>query len=95
MIRTKINPLNKTNERVALRRRVRQMCSRFNAAHWDQCFSLIDPQLRDRGKVEKAAYAESLPTFQAAYGSIKPCWYVRISLPLNSAPNKHNDRPFA
>src|SRR5688572_7420163 len=39
-------------ERAALRRRVRRMYAALNRAQWEKCFTLLDPTLRDAGRVE-------------------------------------------
>jgi hypothetical protein len=66
----------------------------FNRGLWDQCFSLIDPKLREGAKVDLPVYADQLRAFRAAYGMIHP-WYVRINLHLDTSANKQDDRPFA
>jgi hypothetical protein len=81
-------------ERAALRRRVNRLYECFNQGAWDKCFSLIDPEIREAGKVELPIYQEQLEAFRAAYGKIRP-WYVRISLHLGAAAGKRPQRPFA
>lgn len=70
------------------------MYASFNHGAWEKCHSLVDPRLREAGKVPLAQYAAGLHAFKSAYGSINP-WHVRISLHLDTASNKHDDRPFA
>src|SRR4051812_20025367 len=81
-------------DRKALRTQVRRMYNSFNRGEWAKCFALVDPRLRDSGKVQEPAYTESLRRFQAAYGTIEP-WHVRISLHPDASSNKHDPRPFA
>jgi hypothetical protein len=66
----------------------------FNQGHLERCFSLIDPVLRERGRVELPIYMEGLQAFKEAYGAIHP-WYVRIRLYLDGSANKPDPRPFA
>ena len=84
----------KTSERESLRRRVRKMSEWFNGERFDKCFTLVDPGLRNQGKVDPEKYRQSLTAFKSAYGAIRP-WYVRISLHLDASSNKHDHRPFA
>jgi hypothetical protein len=94
MIRAKNSSLRATSERQALRRRVKQMHTWFNQGHWEKCFSLIDPVLREKGRVELPIYAKQLQEFKKVYGMIH-LWYVRISLFLDGSVNKRDPRPFA
>jgi hypothetical protein len=94
MIRAKYSSRSATAERQALRRRVKQMHAWFNRGRWERCFSLIDPVLREKGRVELPTYAERLQEFKEVYGAIH-LWYVRISLYLDGSVNKHDPRPFA
>jgi hypothetical protein len=66
----------------------------FNRGRWDECFSLIDPKLREQGKVQPSPYSEGLQAFKEVYGTIKP-WHVQLSLHLDASANKHDERPFA
>src|SRR5271168_4827852 len=77
-----------------LRRRVKRMYDWFKLEQWEKCFSLLDPKLREKSKVELPAYGERMQAFKQVYGTIEP-WYVRISLHLDAASNKHDKRPFA
>src|SRR5262249_9506280 len=81
-------------EREALRRRVKAFYLRFNKGDWDDCYSLIDPQLTQKRKVNLEAYAELMRSFKAAYGCVK-LWLTRLSLHLDAAPNQRDKRPFA
>jgi hypothetical protein len=94
MIRAKRSSLSATAERQALRRRVKQMHTWFNRGCWEKCFSLIDPILREKGRVKLPLYEEGLKEFKEAYGAIH-LWYVRISLYLDGSVNKRDPRPFA
>ena len=94
MIRAKHSSLSATVERQALRRRVKQMHTWFNRGCWEKCFSLIDPLIREKGRVESSTYAEQLQEFRKAYGAIH-LWYVRITLYLDGSVNKRDPRPFA
>jgi hypothetical protein len=66
----------------------------FNQGLWEQCFSLIDPRLRDESKVQLRVYKEGLQAFEQVYGKVDP-WYIRISLHLDASSNRHDNRPFA
>src|SRR6266568_2546139 len=81
-------------DRQALRRRVRQMYEWFNEGAWTKCFALVDPALREHGRIDEPSYADSLRRFKRAYGAIEP-WHVRVSVHLGPSSNKHDDRPFA
>jgi hypothetical protein len=94
MIRSRQLKLEPAAERTGLRRRVRQFYAHFNRVRWDRCHALLDPRLRNEGRVEQGDYAEGLNTFKGAYGSIK-LWYVRVSLHLDAASNTRDPRPFA
>lgn len=87
-------PVRHASDREALRRKVNQMYDWFNQGAWAKCFSLIDPQLRERGKVDPTNYADSLRQFHEVYARVEP-WHIRISLHLDATSNKHDDRPFA
>jgi len=82
------------SERAALRRRINRLYEWFNQGAWHKCFSLIDPALREAGKVELPVYEEQLEAFKAVYGTIRP-WYVRISLHLGASAGKRPQQPFA
>src|SRR5437660_4682104 len=82
------------SERVALRRRVKQFYRRFNEEEWADCYSLIDPQLTEQGKVELAAYSELMQTFKKVYGGVK-LWLTRVSLHLDASSNPRDKRAFA
>jgi hypothetical protein len=56
--------------RGALRNRVRQFYLRFNAADWEGCYALVDPELVRQGKVASEAYSESLKVFKGVYGKL-------------------------
>src|SRR2546423_7005578 len=86
-------PSPDATERRALRRKVTLFCESFNDAAWLKCFSLIDPKLRESGKVDREAYVDSLQQFKATYGEIQP-WHIRLSLHLE-ARTKTDARPFA
>jgi hypothetical protein len=81
-------------ERAALRKRVRQMHAALNRGQWERCFALLDPKLRDAGRVESRMYVENLSEFKNAYGSIHP-WYTRVSVHLDASKNQRDRRPFA
>jgi hypothetical protein len=66
----------------------------FNRGLWDKCFSLIDPRLREEGKVQLPHYSAGLEAFKEVYGTIKP-WHVQLSLHLDASSNKQDQRPFA
>ena len=66
----------------------------FNRGLWEECFSLVDPKLKEQSKVQLPVYAERLQAFKEFYGIIKP-WHVRISLHLDASSNKQDERPFA
>src|SRR5262245_17529771 len=89
-----IHSPNAASERKALRRRVKQLYDWFNQGLWENCFSLIDPELRDQKKVRLSIYSERLRAVKAAYGRVDP-WYIRISPHLDTSSNKHDQRPFA
>jgi hypothetical protein len=80
--------------REALRRRVKQFYRRFNKADWAGCHELIDPQLRQQGKVNLDTYSELMQAFKNVYGSVKP-WTTRLSLHMEATPKQRDQRPFA
>src|SRR5437588_3020179 len=82
------------SDREPLRRRVRQMYGWLNREFWEKCFSLIDPKLREKSKVDLSDYVERSRVFKEAYGAIN-LWHIRISLHLDASSNKHDERPFA
>ncbi len=81
-------------ERIALRRRVKQMLRSLNAARWESCFALIDPKIREAGNLAFAPYRDRLREFKSAYGVIQPkkMW---INLHLDTSRCKQDKRPFA
>lgn len=85
---------NAAAERKALRRRVKQMYDWLNGGHWEKCFALIDPRIREQSRVQLSTYTVGLRAFKGAYGAIHS-WYVRISLHLDASSRKRDDRPFA
>jgi hypothetical protein len=66
----------------------------LNGGLWERCFALIDPKLREQGKVQLPAYSAALQEFKEVYGTIRP-WHVQLSLHLDASSNKHDGRPFA
>ena len=80
--------------REALRRRVKQFYLSFNREDWDECYSLIDPQLTQAGKVRLDTYSERMRSFKEAYGRVRP-WMTRLSLHPDAAPTQRDKRPFA
>jgi hypothetical protein len=80
--------------RSALRRRLRQFYSHFNAARWESCYALVDPRLSSAGRVEERAYVDSLRRFQEAYGSID-MRFVDINLHMDVSRTAQDSRPFA
>ena len=82
------------SERAALRRRIKQFYLRFNEEDWEECYTLIDPPLTQRGKVELAGYSERMQAFKKVYGSVK-LWLIRLSLHLDASSNQRDKRPFA
>ena len=66
----------------------------LNAKDWQKCFELVDPKLRDAGKVEFNAYTSSLASFFAKHGPMVLQSLERLRVYVNS-PNKHDDRDFA
>ena len=83
-----------TDERKALRKRLKQFYLRFNKANWDDCFALIDPLLTHQGKVNREAYPKLMQDFKDVYGRVKP-WVTRLSLHPEGAPKQGDKRPFA
>lgn len=83
-----------SSERVGLRRRVKQFYRRFNEEAWAACYSLIDPQLTEQGKVELATYSERMQAFKKVYRSVR-LWLTRVSLHLDASSNPRDKRPFA
>jgi hypothetical protein len=81
-------------ERAAIRRRVKQLYEWFNREQWERCFEVVDPKLRDAGRIRAESYTRSLSEFKEFYGVVR-IWYMRISLHLAARGNKHDDRPFA
>jgi hypothetical protein len=66
----------------------------FNQGAWAKCFALIDPRLREQGRVEQQVHAGSLRRFKEVYGKIEP-WYIRLSLHFEAPDHKYGERPFA
>jgi hypothetical protein len=81
-------------DRQAIRRRVRHMYDSFAVDAWEKCFSLIDPTLRERSKLQLSAYADGMQDFKAAYGRVHP-WMIKLSLHLDGLPSQRDKRPFA
>src|SRR5262249_30361903 len=94
MRRTTSSSRPQVSERQALRKRVRHMYDWLNREQWQKCFSLIDPLLTERKKIQFEVYRDQLEAFRGLHGTINP-WPVRISLHLDAGGNKHDDRPFA
>src|ERR1700692_1652093 len=93
MIATK-QTKKRASERKILWRRIRKMYDWFNQGLTESCYSLVDPQLTEQGKVQLSLYRDSLRAFKKAYGSIRP-FHIRISLHLNASSNNQDPRPFA
>jgi hypothetical protein len=85
---------NAASERQALRKRIGQMYAAFNDEDWQKCYSMLDPKLRESGKVAASVYAEQLEAFKHVYGEIKP-WHLRVSLHLKERNSQQESRPFA
>jgi hypothetical protein len=60
---------------------------------WDDCFALIDPELRQQGKVNLGIYADLMKSFKEAYGSINTRW-TDLSVHLEASPKQKDKRPF-
>lgn len=82
------------SERETLRKRVKQFYLRFNEEDWADCYSLIDPQLTQQGKVDQSAYAERMQAFKNVYGRVQ-LWLTRLSLHLDVSAKQRDRRPFA
>ena len=61
-------------ERKALRNRLSSFYRSFNREKFEKCYEFIDPELRDRGRVEKHKYTTSLSDFLAYYGTMTTVW---------------------
>ena len=81
-------------ERETLRRRVKRFYRRFNRSDWEACFSLIDPQLADAGRVNLSTYADRMGAFKRVYGNLK-LWHTRISMHFEPSDKQTDRRPFA
>ena len=81
-------------QREALRKRVKQFYLRFNEEDWAACYSMLDPQLTQQGKVDPAAFADQMQAFKKVYGRVQ-LWLTRLSLHLAVSAKQRDRRPFA
>ena len=63
MIRAARSSTTEASERLALRRRIKQMYDGFNRELWEKCFVLVDPALRESAKVTLPVYADRMRAF--------------------------------
>lgn len=94
MIQRRQPAANANTERATLRRRINDFYRRFNREDWRECFSRVDPRLRQTGKVVESQYSSSLAAFRQSYGDVD-IWHTRVNLYLDAKNNKHDERPFA
>ncbi len=83
-----------TAQRTALKRRLKAFYAALNEKDWDRCLTLVDPRLRAAGRIDSAKYAASLVRFREHYGPVRP-EFIKLTLYLDAAANKHDPRPFA
>ena len=83
-----------TMERQDLAGRIEEFYRFLNAKHWADCFQLIDPKLREAGKVEIESYSKSLSSFYDKHGPIISQTVEQLRIHLNE-PSKHDERDFA
>lgn len=83
-----------TPEQQAITDRIQAFYHFLNATQWRECFKLVDPMLRASGKVELAAYSNSLSSFFAKHGPLASSSLDRLQIYTN-ASNKNDERDFA
>ena len=83
-----------SQQRAALRGRVKRFYKHFNQRSWGKCYACLDPRLQQPDKVNPSRYAESLARFSDAYGAVE-IWHADLSLHLDVTKNKQDPRPFA
>lgn len=83
-----------TPDQQALADRIHAFYHSLNAKQWRQCFELVDPKLRESGKVELKAYSSSLSSFFAKHGPLASPSLDRLRIYANVS-NKNDDRDFA
>ncbi|HEX5444034.1 MAG TPA: hypothetical protein VFW87_09410 [Pirellulales bacterium] len=85
---------NAVEEQDRLSDRIRQLYSLLNDRKFEECFKIVDPRLRNAGKITFEVYANSLSHFIQKYG---PLHLMRIDgLKLFIDANvKNEDRGFA
>lgn len=66
----------------------------LNDQRWIECFELVDPKLREAGKVEVGSYSSSLASFFSKHGPLVLQSLDRLRIYADAA-NKHDDRDFA
>ncbi len=62
---------NAAAERAALRNRIKSFYRHLNGHAFDKCWSFLDPDLRQKGRVEEDKYAKSLSEFLDHYGAVE------------------------
>jgi hypothetical protein len=94
MAKQKVKPPRAAAQKQKLRRRVRAFYRGYNLGEWEKCYRVIDPRLREAGRVEVPRYVESLASFKQHHGNIT-IWHIQVSLHLDVRNGKQEDRPFA
>jgi hypothetical protein len=83
-----------TPDQKALSDRIEEFYCYLNEKQWSKCFELVDPKLRESGKVELIAYSSSLSSFFAKRGPMAGQSLGRMRI-YTDASNKNDDRDFA
>ncbi|MBI3465464.1 MAG: hypothetical protein HY000_20770 [Planctomycetes bacterium] len=78
-----------------LRDRIKKFYVLLNEQNWESCFKLIDPKLRDAGKVAFDSYAATLSAFFGAFGPLEDVSVSDLKLYSDVKSKLYGDRDFA
>lgn len=85
---------NEVTEKKRLRHRIRRLYGLLNERKFDKCFEIVDPRLREAGKIEFEAYERSLSHFIQKHGLINVARVEQLKLFVDLAAT-NEDRDFA
>jgi hypothetical protein len=83
-----------TREQQELTTRIERFYQLLNDQRWKECFELVDPKLRDTGKVAIGTYSNSLASFFTEHGPLVLQSFDRVRI-YDGASNTHDNRDFA
>ena len=78
-----------------LQNRIAEFYELLKQREWEQCFTYIDPVLRDEGKVTLDAYSRTMSSFFATHGPLGNVSVQDLKLHLGQQSKLYENRDFA